>query len=49
MGKYSMTKQARVYNGEKIAFTVNNIRKTGQLHVKEPTNWYGKLSYHVQK
>ena len=22
--------------GKKIAFSVNNVRKTGQLHVKEP-------------
>ena len=33
--------------GKKIAFSVNNVRKTGQLHVKEP-NWTN-LSYHVQK
>ena len=30
-----MTKEARIYNGEKTASLVNGVQKTGQLHVKE--------------
>ena len=30
----SKTKEARIYNGEKIAFSINGAGKTGQLHVK---------------
>ena len=31
----SMTKEARVYNGEKTACSINGVGKTGQPHVKE--------------
>ena len=41
-----MTKEARLYNGEKTAFSINGIRETGQLHAKE-SNW--TVSHHIQK
>ena len=31
----SLTKEARVYNGEKTASSISGAGKTGQLHVKE--------------
>ena len=31
----SMTKEARIYSGEKTASSVSGAGKTGQLHVKE--------------
>ena len=31
----SLTKEARIYNGEKTASSVSGAWKTGQLHVKE--------------
>ena len=31
----SLTKEARVYNGEKTASLISGAGKTGQLHVKE--------------
>ena len=43
----SMTKDARIYNEEKTAFSINGIRKTGQVHVKE-SNW-ATFSHHAQK
>ena len=30
-----MTKESRIYNGEKTVFSINDAEKTGQLHVKE--------------
>ena len=30
-----MTKEVRIYNGGNIASLVSDVRKTGQLHVKE--------------
>ena len=30
-----MTKEARVYNGEKTVSSINGAGKTGQRHVKE--------------
>ena len=30
-----LTKEARIYNGAKIASSINSAGKTGQLHVKE--------------
>ena len=30
-----MTKEARMYNGEKTASTISGAGKTGQLHIKE--------------
>ena len=35
MGNYSMTKKARIYNGEKTASSICVAGETGQLHVKE--------------
>jgi len=35
MGNLFLTKEARNYNGVKIASSVNGAGKTGQLHVKE--------------
>ena len=32
---YFFTKGARIYNGAKIASSINGTGKTGQLHVKE--------------
>ena len=31
----SLTKGARIYNGEKTASSISGAGKTGQLHVKE--------------
>ena len=31
----TMTKEARIYNGEKIVSSISGAGKTGQLHVKE--------------
>jgi len=30
-----MTKEARIYHGEKIVSSISGVGKTGQLHVKE--------------
>ena len=35
MVNLSMTKEARIYNGEKTVSSISSARKTGQLHVKE--------------
>ena len=35
MDTLSLTKEARMYNGAKTASSINGVRKTGQLHVKE--------------
>ena len=35
MGTLFLTKEARIYNGAKIASSMNGARKTGQLHIKE--------------
>ena len=35
MGTLFLTKEARTYNGEKRASSVNGAGKTGQLHVKK--------------
>ena len=42
-----MTKKAKIYNGKKVASSINCIWKTGQLHVHE-SNWTTFL-HHVQK
>ena len=34
MGTLFLTKEARIYNGAKIASSINDAEKTGQLHVK---------------
>jgi len=35
MGILFLTKETRIYNGAKIASSINGAGKTGQLHVKE--------------
>ena len=35
MGTLFFTKEARTYNGTKTASSINDVGKTGQLHVKE--------------
>ena len=35
MGNLFLTKEARIYNGAKIASSINDTGKNGQLHVKE--------------
>ena len=35
MGTLFLTKEARIYNGAKIASSINGAEKTGQLQVKE--------------
>ena len=42
-----MTKEARIYNEEKTASSINGFAKTGQLHAKE-LNWT-TFSHHIQK
>ena len=49
MSTLSWTKEARIYNGEKKASSINGARKTGQLHIKEwirtiPNTIYKKTS-----
>ena len=35
MVNYSMTKEAKKYNGEKTVSSISGAGKTGQLHVKK--------------
>ena len=35
VGTLSLTKEARIYNGEKIVTSIGGAGKTGQLHVEE--------------
>ena len=35
MGTLFLTKEARIYNGEKTASSINGAGKTGQIYVKE--------------
>ena len=35
MGTLSLTKQVRIYNGEKADSSISSAGKTGQLHIKE--------------
>ena len=35
MGTLSLTKEARIYTGEKIVSSISGAGKTGLLHVKE--------------
>ena len=35
IGTLFLTKEARIYNGAKIASSINGAGKTGQLHVEE--------------
>lgn len=32
-----MKEEARIYNGEKIVFLINSVRKTGKRHAKNIT------------
>ena len=36
VGNYSMTKEAKICIGEKIASSINGVWKNEQLHAKEP-------------
>ena len=40
-----MTKEARIYNGEKIASSINGFGKTGQLHTKNQTGLLSDATY----
>ena len=42
-----MSKEARIFNGEKIASLINGVGKTGQLH-KIESNWT-TFSHQIQK
>ena len=35
VGTLSLTKEARIYHGEKTASSISGAGKTGQLHAKE--------------
>ena len=35
MVNLSMTKEGRIYNGDKTVSSVNGVAKTRQLHIKE--------------
>ena len=35
MGNLFLTKEARIYNGEKTVSSISSAGKTGQLYVKE--------------
>ena len=37
MGTLFLTKETRIYNGAKIASSINGAGKTGQLHVRDVT------------
>ena len=37
MVNLSMSKEARLYNGDETVFSINGAEKTGQLHAKEIT------------
>ena len=38
-----MTKEARLYNGEKTVSSIKGAGKTEQLHVKKKTGYYETL------
>ena len=42
-----MTKEVRVYNGEKTDSSINGVGKTGQPHAKE-SNWT-TFSQHIER
>ena len=46
MGSLFLTKEARIYNEAKIASSINDAGKTGQLHVKVLINskWIKNLN-----
>ena len=47
MDTLSLTKEAKIYNGEKTVSSTSGAGKTGQLHVKE---WNQNTSeHHTQK
>ena len=35
MGTLSLTKEARIHNGEKTVSSISGAGKTGELHIKE--------------
>ena len=35
MDSLFLTKEAKLYNGAKMAFSISGAGKTGQLHIKE--------------
>ena len=35
MVNYSLTKEARIYNGENIISSANDVGKAGQLHINQ--------------
>ena len=37
MVNLSMSKEARLYNGDETVFSINGAEKTGKLHAKEIT------------
>ena len=47
MDNEPMTKEARIYSGEKRVSSINGAGKTGQLYAKE-SNW-NTFSHHTQK
>ena len=46
MVNLSMTKEVRIYSGEKTVSSISDAGKTGQLHVKE---WNRKCFYTIYK
>ena len=44
MGNKSMTKEARIYNGEKTVSSIIGPGKTGQLHVKYSNTIYKNVT-----
>ena len=42
-----MTKEARIHNEEKTAFSIIGVGKTVQLHAKDST--WTTFSHHIQK
>ena len=41
-----MTKEGRIYNGEKTASSINSVRKNDQLHAKSSNDT--AFSHHIQ-
>ena len=48
MGNSSMTKQARLYDGEKTGSSVNGVKKTEPLHANA-SNWTTLSQYTHKK
>ena len=45
MGTLVLTKEARIYNGEKIVCSISGAGKTGQIHVKKMKLEYFLTTY----